>query len=144
MEDRIVGLISSASSSRASLKTHLEPGYPRTCDYCEPTLEFLSSTELARHIRQDHTTQEGGSFLCRYGEHGVCQKLPLEGVCDLDFEAHIRRCHTTSQPTPYSSSTSSIVAASEDSEEAASLRSIRLTSDRETPTIERKKFTIHR
>ncbi|CAL2045072.1 unnamed protein product [Caenorhabditis brenneri] len=138
MDERTVGHIS-ASSSRASLKVQLENGYPRTCDYCEPAVEFITSFEFARHIRNDHTTQEGGSFSCRYGEHGVCQKLPLEGVCDVDFEAHLRRCHTT-QPLRDSASSSSRC----DSEEAASLRSVRLTSDRETPTIEKKKFTIHR
>ncbi|CAA97331.2 Vacuolar protein sorting-associated protein 54 [Caenorhabditis elegans] len=143
MDDRTVGLIS-ASSSRASLKIQPEIGYPRICDYCQPIIELMTASEFARHIRQDHTTKEGGSFLCRYGEHGVCQKLPLEGVCDLDFEAHIRRCHTSSQPAGYSSPTSSLVASyTEDSEETASLRSIRLTSDRDTPTIEKKKFTLH-
>ncbi|CAI2354400.1 unnamed protein product [Caenorhabditis sp. 36 PRJEB53466] len=137
------GLLS-ASSSRTSLKFPTEAGYPRTCDHChgDLTLEFQTSSEFARHIRQDHTTQEGGSFLCRYGEHGVCQKLPLEGVCDEDFEAHIRRCHTSSQPGRQPSPTSSGIASWAEESDAASLRSVRLTS--ETPTREKKKFTLHR
>lgn len=65
MDDRTVGLIS-ASSSRASLKIQPEIGYPRICDYCQPIIELMTASEFARHIRQDHTTKEGGSFLCRY------------------------------------------------------------------------------
>lgn len=32
----------------------------------------------------------------RYGPNGVCQTLPLEGVSDRDYAAHIRKCHTSS------------------------------------------------
>lgn len=33
--------------------------------------------------------------MCRYGENNVCTRLPPEGVCDEDFEAHILRYHVT-------------------------------------------------
>ncbi|PAV62881.1 hypothetical protein WR25_23777 [Diploscapter pachys] len=82
---------------RPSLDKPLPPreaGYPRECAYCFPRLEFFDSSELARHLRSIHATKEGGSYVCRYGENNVCQKLPLEGVSDVDYEAHIRRFHT--------------------------------------------------
>lgn len=31
--------------------------------------------------------------MCHYGPNGVCPSLPLDGVDDRDFEAHIQRCH---------------------------------------------------
>ncbi|CAI4223266.1 unnamed protein product [Auanema sp. JU1783] len=71
-----------------------DPGYPRECDYCFPRIDFYDGAEFARHLRVVHSTKEGGSFVCRYGENNVCQKLPLEGVSDVDYEAHIRRFHT--------------------------------------------------
>lgn len=63
------------------------------------------------HIRERHSTQEGGSFVCRYGPNSVCPSLPLDGVDDRDFEAHIQRYHvqppsstTTEKWSVYSSS----------------------------------------
>ena len=40
---------------------------------------------------------EGGSFVCRYGYNGVCPSLPLDGVSDKDYEAHVNKYHV--QPT---------------------------------------------
>ncbi|CAI5453196.1 unnamed protein product [Caenorhabditis angaria] len=124
----------SASSRKSSY--FYEPGYPRNCEYCTaPNYEFATSNEFSRHIRTNHTTQEGGSFLCRYGENGVCQKLPIEGVCDLDFETHIRRFHTTTNSSVFR----------DEEEECMSLRSIRLTSETPTEMSEnRRKFSLTR
>uniref|UniRef100_A0A915PVH9 C2H2-type domain-containing protein n=1 Tax=Setaria digitata TaxID=48799 RepID=A0A915PVH9_9BILA len=68
--------------------------YPRYCDFCTENVENYSNRfEFAQHLRSMHCTKEGGSFICRYGPNGVCQTLPLEGVSDHDYEAHIRKCH---------------------------------------------------
>lgn len=49
-----------------------------------------------RHLRERHCSQEGGSFVCRYGYNGVCSSLPLEGVSDKDYIAHAVK-HATMQ-----------------------------------------------
>ncbi|CAG9535585.1 unnamed protein product [Cercopithifilaria johnstoni] len=68
--------------------------YPRYCDLCtEAVKKFSDRLEFAQHLRAMHCTKEGGSFICRYGPNRVCQTLPLEGVSDHDYEAHIRKCH---------------------------------------------------
>lgn len=46
---------------------------------------------MSRHLRTKHCTQEGGSFVCRYGENSVCCTLPIEGVSDTDYERHVVR-----------------------------------------------------
>ncbi|CAJ0590259.1 unnamed protein product [Cylicocyclus nassatus] len=67
--------------------------YPRECELCFPRLQFHDQAQFARHLRVVHCKKEGGSYICRYGDNNVCQKLPLEGVSDEDYEAHIRRVH---------------------------------------------------
>lgn len=41
-----------------------------------------------RHLREQHCSREGGSFVCLYGYNGVCASLPVEGVSDKDYVAH--------------------------------------------------------
>lgn len=48
---------------------------------------------FVRHLRDKHCTREGGSFVCRYGYKGVCASLPLDGVSDRDYEAHVMKYH---------------------------------------------------
>lgn len=45
------------------------------------------------HLRNRHCTREGGSFVCRYGFNGVCASLPLDGVSDRDYDAHVAKYH---------------------------------------------------
>ena len=52
--------------------------------HCEINTNCLCN----RHLRDKHCTQEGGSFVCRYGYNGVCSSLPVEGVSDKDYIAH--------------------------------------------------------
>lgn len=40
------------------------------------------------HLRDQHCSREGGSFVCLYGYNGVCTSLPVEGVSDKDYIAH--------------------------------------------------------
>ena len=54
---------------------------------------FFFSSYLSRHLREKHCTVEGGSFVCRYGYNGVCSSLPLDGVSDQDYEAHVEKYH---------------------------------------------------
>ncbi|XP_067620743.1 vacuolar protein sorting-associated protein 54 isoform X2 [Eurosta solidaginis] len=46
-----------------------------------------------RHLRDRHCTREGGSYVCRYGFNGVCPSLPLDGVSDRDYDAHVSKYH---------------------------------------------------
>jgi vacuolar protein sorting-associated protein 54 len=38
---------------------------------------------------------EGGSFVCRYGYNSVCSSLPVDGVSDKDYEAHVEKYHVS-------------------------------------------------
>ncbi|KFB45588.1 AGAP008353-PA-like protein [Anopheles sinensis] len=58
---------------------------------------FKNSSEFVRHLRQQHCTVEGGSYVCRYGYNGVCSSLPLDGVSDRDYDMHVTRCHVNAQ-----------------------------------------------
>ncbi|RZF39652.1 hypothetical protein LSTR_LSTR001173 [Laodelphax striatellus] len=62
------------------------------CAYCSST-SFNQLPDFVKHLRQKHCTQEGGSFVCRYGDNRVCCTLPVEGVNDVDYEQHIYRHH---------------------------------------------------
>lgn len=42
----------------------------------------------SRHLRDQHCSREGGSFVCLYGYNEVCTSLPVEGVSDKDYIAH--------------------------------------------------------
>ncbi|KAJ8669831.1 hypothetical protein QAD02_001090 [Eretmocerus hayati] len=57
------------------------------CEYC-PNLNFKHIHDFISHLRVKHCSQEGGSFVCRYGYNGVCSSLPVEGVSDKDYIAH--------------------------------------------------------
>ncbi|GMR59937.1 hypothetical protein PMAYCL1PPCAC_30132 [Pristionchus mayeri] len=70
------------------------PGYQRKCNYCSSKTEYYDASEFGRHLRVAHSTKEGGSFVCKYGETGVCPHFPPEGVSDYDYEAHLRKFHT--------------------------------------------------
>uniref|UniRef100_A0A0N5AQS1 Vacuolar protein sorting-associated protein 54 n=1 Tax=Syphacia muris TaxID=451379 RepID=A0A0N5AQS1_9BILA len=117
---------SSASSSSLTTTTGLndddvsenrvnEVCYPRPCDICQPKVICSDRFEFSRHLRNNHSVKEGGSYICRYGLNGICQTLPLEGVSDNDYEAHLRKCHVnTALPfaahLPSSSSRNELVA----------------------------------
>lgn len=68
---------------------HISPW--RRCGLC--LVDFKSSKDFCRHLRQSHCTKEGGSYVCRYGANNICPSLPLEGVSDMDYENHITRDH---------------------------------------------------
>ncbi|KAK6041200.1 hypothetical protein COOONC_21295 [Cooperia oncophora] len=68
--------------------------YPRECELCLPRLKFHDQAHFARHLRVVHDKRRRiRTFASHYGENNVCQKLPLEGVSDDDYETHIRRVH---------------------------------------------------
>lgn len=58
--------------------------------------KFFNNFWFFRHLRTEHCTKEGGSFVCRYGDNGVCSSLPVEGVSDKDYVAHAVK-HATMQ-----------------------------------------------
>ncbi|VDD86917.1 unnamed protein product [Enterobius vermicularis] len=85
---------SSGTESSEGLPNHSkEVDYPRPCDICCPTVVISDRFEFSRHLRNVHSVKEGGSYICRYGPNGICQTLPLEGVSDHDYEAHLRKYH---------------------------------------------------
>ncbi|XP_063982746.1 vacuolar protein sorting-associated protein 54 isoform X1 [Diachasmimorpha longicaudata] len=57
------------------------------CEYCSH-LTFKRIQDFVRHLREQHCTIEGGSYVCRYGYNDVCSSLPLEGVSDKDYIMH--------------------------------------------------------
>ncbi|XP_034668984.1 vacuolar protein sorting-associated protein 54 [Drosophila subobscura] len=64
----------------------------QSCYYCTRE-HFKSIQEFVSHLRNRHCTREGGSFVCRYGFNGVCASLPLDGVSDRDYDAHVAKYH---------------------------------------------------
>lgn len=54
---------------------------------------IIHTSAPSRHLRDRHCTKEGGSFVCRYGFNGVCASLPLDGVNDRDYDAHVTKYH---------------------------------------------------
>ncbi|XP_075149329.1 VPS54 subunit of GARP complex scat [Haematobia irritans] len=67
-----------------------------SCYYC-PRENFKAINEFVKHLRERHCTREGGSFVCRYGFNGVCPSLPLDGVSDRDYDAHVAKYHVNQQ-----------------------------------------------
>uniref|UniRef100_A0A1I8PN64 Vacuolar protein sorting-associated protein 54 n=1 Tax=Stomoxys calcitrans TaxID=35570 RepID=A0A1I8PN64_STOCA len=67
-----------------------------SCYYC-PRENFKAVNEFVKHLRERHCTREGGSFVCRYGFNGVCPSLPLDGVSDRDYDAHVAKYHVNQQ-----------------------------------------------
>lgn len=65
------------------------------CEYCT-NLTFKQIEDFIRHLRDQHCSREGGSFVCLYGYNGVCTSLPVEGVSDKDYVAHATK-HATMQ-----------------------------------------------
>lgn len=51
-------------------------------------LQLHYFTTCFRHLRDQHCSREGGSFVCLYGYNEVCTSLPVEGVSDKDYIAH--------------------------------------------------------
>ncbi|XP_054263192.1 vacuolar protein sorting-associated protein 54-like isoform X2 [Macrosteles quadrilineatus] len=64
------------------------------CERCS-NASFSSLQLFVEHLRAKHCSQEGGSFVCRYGDNDVCSSLPVEGVNDLDYERHVLKHHAT-------------------------------------------------
>lgn len=63
------------------------------CLLCGSKSTFLSAGEFKSHLRMYHCTQEGGSFVCKYGRNNVCPSLPLDGVNQDDYENHVEKTH---------------------------------------------------
>lgn len=61
------------------------------CSFCK--IPFKSPADFAIHLREQHSKREGGSFICKFGTHGVCPSLPVEGVSDRDYEVHVAKEH---------------------------------------------------
>ncbi|ALC44468.1 scat [Drosophila busckii] len=67
-----------------------------SCYYCTRE-HFKNIGQFVNHLRSRHCTREGGSFVCRYGFNGVCASLPLDGVSDRDYDAHVSKYHVNQQ-----------------------------------------------
>ena len=63
------------------------------CLLCGTKIVFKTSAEFKSHLRMRHSTQEGGSFVCKYGRNNVCPSLPLDGVNQDDYENHVEKVH---------------------------------------------------
>ncbi|XP_024082604.1 vacuolar protein sorting-associated protein 54 isoform X2 [Cimex lectularius] len=81
--------------------TDLLHGHSMLCHFLKGLKSQLSSSQVKhknQHLRNEHCTKEGGSYVCRYGENNVCCTLPVEGVSDRDYERHVYKHHTTTMP----------------------------------------------
>ncbi|XP_058809488.1 vacuolar protein sorting-associated protein 54 isoform X2 [Phymastichus coffea] len=72
------------------------------CEHCSSSPSFKHIQDFIRHLREEHCTREGGSFVCRYGYNGVCSSLPLEGVSDKDYITHAIKHANASSWSVYS------------------------------------------
>lgn len=70
-----------------------EPRPWKSCALCSDKKIFRTPREFGLHLRRQHCAKEGGSFVCRYGRNRVCPSLPVEGVSDKDYEAHVEKHH---------------------------------------------------
>ena len=69
----------------------------KKCNYCnQGDSSFRSPKAFCQHLRDFHSTREGGSYICHYGPNNVCPSLPVEGVSDRDYEDHVARDHVPS------------------------------------------------
>ncbi|KAG5676824.1 hypothetical protein PVAND_006631 [Polypedilum vanderplanki] len=66
----------------------------KSCNYCSNCF-FKTPREFIRHLRDKHCIVEGGSFVCQYGYNNVCSSLPIDGVSDKDYEAHVEKYHVS-------------------------------------------------
>ncbi|XP_071832408.1 vacuolar protein sorting-associated protein 54-like isoform X1 [Apostichopus japonicus] len=66
-------------------------GQWKHCQLCQ--ISFKAPAEFSIHLREQHCKREGGSFICKFGLHGVCPSLPVEGVSDRDYEVHVAKEH---------------------------------------------------
>ncbi|XP_070569635.1 vacuolar protein sorting-associated protein 54-like isoform X2 [Ptychodera flava] len=93
-------------SSTGSNNMDNRPNEWRKCSLCvDGQITFKYPADFCRHLREHHCTKEGGSFVCRYGQNGVCPTLPLEGVSDNDYEVHVARHHAFLSEVSASAST---------------------------------------
>ncbi|XP_062135146.1 vacuolar protein sorting-associated protein 54 [Drosophila sulfurigaster albostrigata] len=83
------------AAAAATAKTTTKDSW-QSCYYCTRE-HFKSVNEFVGHLRSRHCTREGGSFVCRYGFNGVCASLPLDGVSDRDYDAHVAKYHVNQQ-----------------------------------------------
>lgn len=73
----------------------------QSCHICEGEI-FKSPKDFINHLRIRHCRKEGGSYICTYGPNSICLKLPLEGVCEKDYETHVSRFHASPSITGHS------------------------------------------
>ena len=93
--------------------SHIQTQYTvawKRCNYCnQGDNSFRSPKAFCQHLRDFHSTREGGSYICHYGPNNVCPSLPVDGVSDRDYEDHVARDHVPSvqASTPLKMSASS-------------------------------------
>ncbi|XP_033166047.1 vacuolar protein sorting-associated protein 54 [Drosophila mauritiana] len=85
------GIRKLSSASGGGVAGGVAPSW-QSCYYCTRE-HFKSISDFVNHLRNRHCTREGGSFVCRYGFNGVCASLPLDGVSDRDYDAHVAKYH---------------------------------------------------
>lgn len=84
------------ANAKSVVAAHVARNSWEACYYC-PCENFKVVNEFVIHLRERHCTREGGSFVCRYGFNGVCPSLPLDGVSDRDYDAHVAKYHVNQQ-----------------------------------------------
>jgi len=62
------------------------------CKICPGKL-FNTRTAFMAHLRSFHSSIEGGSYTCRYGDNQICNACPAVGISHTDYVSHINRHH---------------------------------------------------
>jgi len=62
------------------------------CKIC-PEKTFSSSSAFMSHLTASHTSIEGGSYTCNYGDNKICNACPAVGISQSDYVGHVNRHH---------------------------------------------------
>jgi len=69
------------------------------CKFC-PDKTFKSSILFISHLHSQHASAEGGSYTCRYGDNGICNRCPAVGISQEDYRDHVSKHHVTAVAPP--------------------------------------------
>jgi len=63
------------------------------CKICPKGRGYKTAGLFMSHLASCHSTAEGGSHICRYGDNGICSACPGVGISMADYTAHCYRHH---------------------------------------------------
>jgi len=64
----------------------------RFCKFCQDK-KFASKSAFISHLTTNHSSIEGGSYICLYGDNKICNACPGVGVSHTDYIKHVNKHH---------------------------------------------------